>query len=141
MNCLGCRLANSKENVHIVFEDEQVCCILDHTPFNEGHVLILPKQHVRYFDDFDLNTANSVFKASKILSRAIKKLYNPDGITVCQNGGAFDELTHFHMHVVPRYEGQNFADFYMEDEEDPVEEAYKLEETKLKLIRTIEALD
>ena len=141
MNCLGCDLANKKENVHIVFEDEHVCCILDHNPFSEGHVLILPKQHVRYFDDFDKNTANSVFNASKILSKAIKKLYNPDGITVCQNGGAFDELTHFHMHVIPRYEAQNFADFYTEDGEDHVEEESKLEETKRNFIHTIKALD
>ena len=141
MPCFGCHLANGKEDVYVVFEDEYVCCILDRSPYNEGHVLILPKRHVQYFDEMDSNTANSVIKAAKVLTKVIKKLFNPDGITVCQNGGLFDELTHFHMHVVPRYKGQNFADFYMEDEEVYIEEKYKLDEVKRKFIQTIEVLD
>ena len=141
MNCLGCNLANKVEAVNVVFEDDYVCCILDHNPYNEGHVLILPKKHIRYFDELDENTANSVIKASRIISKAIKKLFNPDGITVCQKGGAFDELTHFHMHIVPRYEGQNFADFFTEDGETNIEEENNLEETKRKIINTIKVLD
>lgn len=44
MECLGCRLANKMEQVFIVYENEYVSCILDHIPFNEGHILILPKK-------------------------------------------------------------------------------------------------
>jgi histidine triad (HIT) family protein len=141
MNCLGCNLANKKEAVKVVLEDADVCCILDHNPFNEGHVLILPKKHVRYWDELDEHTANSVMKASKVISKAIKRTFNPDGITVCQNGGVFDELTHFHMHIVPRYVGQNFADFYKEDGDTHIEEESKLRETKRIIIKTIKELD
>jgi len=137
MNCLGCQLANNQIETHVVYEDDYVCCILDHSPYNDGHVLILPKQHVRYFDELDDYTAISLMKASKIISKAIKRLFHPDGITVCQNGGAFDELTHFHMHVVPRYKGQNFANFYIEDEEAQIENSTKLEETKERIIEAI----
>ncbi len=138
MNCLGCRLANKQEEVNLVFEDDYISCFLDYNPYNEGHVLILPKKHIRYFDKLDENTATSLIKASRILTMAIKKLYNPDGITVCQNGGAFDELTHFHMHLVPRYKGQNFADFYIEDEdENYTPEVGKLKTIKEKFIETI----
>ncbi|WP_346719798.1 HIT family protein [Metasolibacillus fluoroglycofenilyticus] len=44
MNCLGCHLANKKAPVYVIFENEHVCCILDCAPYNEGHVLILPKK-------------------------------------------------------------------------------------------------
>ena len=141
MNCLGCKLAHKEENVHVVFEDDFVCCILDIDPYNEGHVLILPKKHVRYFDEFDEHTASSVMIAAKRLSKVIKILFNPDGITVCQNGGVFDELTHFHMHVVPRYKGQNFADFYSEDGETLVEKEHDLEETKRRITEMLKVLD
>ncbi|MBD8025163.1 HIT family protein [Ureibacillus sp. Re31] len=141
MSCSGCQLANKKENVHVVFEDNDICCILDHQPFNEGHVLLLPKKHTRFFDELDDNTTNSLMKASKIISKAIKKLFQPDGITICQNGGIFDELTHFHMHIVPRYEGQNFADFYIEDGATYTEEDNKLEQTKRKMIKMIKVLE
>lgn len=36
------------------------------------------------------------------------ELIYPNGITICQNGGFFNELTHYHMHVVPRYKNQSF---------------------------------
>ncbi|WP_332633997.1 HIT family protein [Halalkalibacter flavus] len=74
MNCLGCNLANKKEQVNVVFEDDYVCCFLDHNPYNEGHVLILPKKHIRYFDELDEYTANSLIKASMIISKAIKRV-------------------------------------------------------------------
>ena len=137
MNCFGCRLANQREPVHIVWENEDVCCILDHAPFNEGHVLVMPKKHIRYFDEMDKRTASSVMEATGIVSRALKEVFHPDGITVCQNGGIFDELTHFHLHIIPRYEGQNFADFYVEDDENQCLEAHKLQETKRKLVRVM----
>lgn len=71
-----------------------------------------------------------------LLSKAIKRLFNPDGITICQNGGIFNELTHYHMHVVPRYKDQSFATFYT-GEDNYIEEDIKLMETKRKLIDAV----
>src|SRR5690606_32351234 len=112
--CLGCNLANKNAQVNVVYENDFVCCILDHDPFNEGHVMILPKEHVEDMDELDADTANAIIQASRLISRAIKALYKPDGITICQNGGIFSELNHFHMHVVPRYRDQSFAAFYLD---------------------------
>jgi histidine triad (HIT) family protein len=140
MECLGCNLANKNLPVHVVFEDEFVCCFLDHEPYNEGNVMILPKKHVYDVEELDENTANSIMKASILLSKAIKKLFNPDGITICQNGGIFNELTHYHMHVVPRYKNQSFADFYS-DSETVIEDETKLKETTRKLIAAISELN
>ena len=138
MSCFGCQLANQLEPVHVVWENKDVCCILDHNPFNEGHVLVLPKRHIRYFDEFDEQTAVSIMKAARIITRAIKDVYQPDGITVCQNGGLFDDLTHFHLHIIPRYEGQGFADFYIEEDEPNAIEENQLKKTKKKLIEAIQ---
>lgn len=131
--CLGCALANQDLFVHVVYEDEFVCCFLDHDPFNEGHALILPKKHFRYVDEFDPQTAIAIMEASQLLSKAIKKLFNPDGITICQNGGKIDELSHYHMHVVPRYKNQSFASFY-------TEEPWNNEDLKNKLVTTRDEL-
>ena len=140
MECFGCKLANKQEPVNVVWEDDYVSCFLDHDPYNEGHILILPKKHVRYFDELDENTANSIMKAAKLLSKIIKELFNPDGITICQNGGSFDELTHFHMHVVPRYEGQNFSNFYSEESEQVVIDEVGLSNTKRKIINAVNSI-
>jgi histidine triad (HIT) family protein len=58
MNCLGCNLANKKRPVNVVFEDDYVCCFLDHISFDEGHILIFPNKHFRYVDELDEYTAN-----------------------------------------------------------------------------------
>ncbi|MGD6873746.1 HIT family protein [Sutcliffiella horikoshii] len=114
-DCLGCRLSNKTEDIYMVYEDDYVTCFLDHDPFSEGHTLILPKQHYLDVDELDDKTANAIMKASILISKALKHLCQPDGITINQNGGVFNDLTHYHMHVVPRYKGQWFGEFYREE--------------------------
>ncbi|MBY6270460.1 HIT family protein [Parageobacillus thermoglucosidasius] len=138
--CLGCELANKKLPVYVVYEDEYVTCILDHAPFNDGHTLILPKKHFKEVEKLNVDTANAIMKASILVSKAIKLLYKPDGITICQNGGIFNELTHYHMHIVPRYENQSFADFYLEDETENDNKVKNLRDVMLKLQEAIYAV-
>ena len=56
-------------------------------------------------------------EASRFLSNVVKAAFNPDGITIIQNGGEFNDLDHYHMHVIPRFEGQDFAEFFSEEGE------------------------
>lgn len=109
MDCLGCRIANAIEpDLNIIYENDLITCVLDIAPFNEGHTLILPKTHYLDVDEIDSETAYAIMDASKKLSIALKKLFKPDGISICQNGGKFNDLTHYHMHLIPRYEGDGF---------------------------------
>lgn len=106
MDCLGCRIANGLEpDLNIVYENEYITCVLDIEPFNEGHTLILPKKHYWDVDEMDAKTAHAVMEASQKLSALLKSLYQPDGIRIIADGGKFNDLTHYHMHVLPRYEG------------------------------------
>ena len=137
-DCLGCRLANGELPVHMVYENEWIACFLDHDPFNEGHVLILPKAHYRFIDDMDSETAIAMLNASQVMSRTIRELYAPFGITQTQNGGGPDELTHFHLHIVPREKGQPFASFYTGDEWDNEALKSRLADTRIRLAEAIE---
>jgi histidine triad (HIT) family protein len=104
MSCFGCQLANQTVDAKVVFEDEFIVCMLDIYPLNEGHTLILPKQHYKELDEIDEATMNSITKASVLITKLLRKVYNPDGITIMQNGGTFNDLDHYHMHIFPRYE-------------------------------------
>ncbi len=132
--CLGCKLANNNLKIYTVYENDYVNCILDYQPFNDGHTLILPKHHYKENYELDINTYKAIMDASVIISKAINKVYKPDGITICQNGGVFSELNHYHMHVVPRYINQEFANFYKEDGvfEEKSDEYFEEEMIKLK---------
>lgn len=110
MKCLGCRIANCIEpSLNIVYENEWVTCVLDIAPFNEGHTLILPKKHYLDVEELDQTTSYAIMDASQKLSVVLKSMFRPDGITICQNGGMFNDLTHYHMHLIPRYEGDGFS--------------------------------
>ncbi|WP_267418095.1 HIT family protein [Bacillus sp. GC_Bacil_1] len=138
MDCLGCKLANEEKKIYKVYEDDYVTYFLDHAPFYPGHTLIVPKQHVVEVDELDYVVARSIMDASKLIAKAIKALYKPDGITVCQNGGVFNELTHYHMHVVPRYKERSFAEFYTVQTEE--KKNHNLEEIKMLLKEEIEKI-
>lgn len=86
------------------------------------------------------NTANSVIQASRLFAQALKKLYQPDCITRCQNRGIFSELSHFHMHAVPRYKHQSFADFYLDTYHNSHLQR-RLAETKENLKETIKKIE
>ena len=128
--CLGCHLANKKEPAHVVYENELITCILDIEQFNEGHLLILPKNHFMDVDELDEPTANAVMVASKKLAKAIKQAYAPDGISICQNGGLFNDLGHYHMHLIPRFQGQPF---YHEEDLDNGKAKRRLAASSLQL--------
>ena len=136
VDCLGCKLANEEEKIQKIYEDDDVTCFLDHEPFYTGHTLIVPKQHVVEVDELDDVVAKSIMDASKLIAKAIKVLYKPDGITICQNGGIFNELTHYHMHVVPRYKERSFAEFYTVQSGE--KKNHNLEEIKTLLKEEIE---
>lgn len=138
MECLGCKLANEEEKIYKVYEDDYVTCFLDHEPFYPGHTLIVPKQHVVEVDELNDVVAKSVMDASKLIAKAIRIVYKPDGVTVCQNGGVFNELTHYHMHVVPRYKERSFAEFYTM--QTGVKQNHNLEETKHLLKEVIDQM-
>ena len=109
MNCLGCELANGITDVHIVYENEFITCILDIAPLHNGHTLILPKEHHRELDEIDEITLQAIMQASVDISKVLKHIYKPSGISVMQNGGFFNDLDHYHMHVYPRYIGDGFG--------------------------------
>ncbi len=48
-------------------------------------------------------------RVSKILVRVLKKKYNLDGYSIMQNGGAFNDIGQYHLHVFPRYKDDGFG--------------------------------
>ena len=109
MTCQFCNLANGCEVSNVVYQTSHICCFLDIDPISEGHTLIVPKKHALDTEELDETTRLDVMNAVVLLSKAIKKIYKPDGITIMQNGGYFNDVNHYHMHVFPRYKNDGFG--------------------------------
>lgn len=86
---------------------------LDIRPLNLGHTLVIPKAH--YVDIFDIpeEQLSQANKVAKQISFAVKKATKADGISIIQQNGkaAGQDIFHFHVHVVPRFEGQKLPPF------------------------------
>lgn len=86
---------------------------LDIRPLTMGHTLIIPKAH--YVDIFDIPTKSlsEVYAVTKQVSLAVKKATSADGISIIQQNGkaAGQDIFHFHVHIVPRFEGQKLPSF------------------------------
>ncbi|KSU86417.1 MULTISPECIES: HIT family protein [Bacillaceae] len=133
--CLGCKIAKGLVPPgHIIYENEHICCTLDIAPFNEGHLLILPKQHFHDIDEIDIDTQIEINKATVNMIKLIKKVFKPHGVTTCANGGRFNELGHYHLHIIPRYKGDGFT--WSEPIDNKSAENY-LEKTKDLLINNL----
>jgi len=113
MECVFCH----KERLvtDIIYEDEMVMAFMDMDPINEGHVLLIPKEHYLDVDEIPDELLAHLMQVSKKIVSALKEIYKPDGYSIMQNGGKFNDVGHYHLHIFPRYIGDGFGWTYGEE--------------------------
>jgi histidine triad (HIT) family protein len=106
-DCIFCKIANGEIPSATIFENEEFRVVLDVGPATKGHALILTKNHYDNIFEIDEQTAGRLFSLASIVAKAMKKTLNCDGMNVLQNNGTIAGQTvfHFHLHLIPRYEG------------------------------------
>jgi histidine triad (HIT) family protein len=107
-NCIFCEIIRGEAPGHKVHEDDLTVTIMDASPASEGHVLVLTREHHENIHEVPKETLCAVAATSKRMARAIREVFEPDGIGVYQLNGpaAGQSVFHYHMHVIPRNEGQ-----------------------------------
>lgn len=107
-NCIFCKIANGEIPSATVYEDDRFRAILDMGPASKGHTLILPKAHFKDVCDLDEEYASRVLKLGGKIGAAMKRSLGCSGFNLVQNNGesAGQTVFHFHMHIIPRYDGE-----------------------------------
>ncbi|MBE5970532.1 MAG: HIT family protein [Lachnospiraceae bacterium] len=128
-NCIFCKIANGEIPSNTLFEDDDFRVIFDLSPATKGHALILPKNHFRNLYDIEEETAGKVFKLAHKMSVKMKDYFKCDGFNIIQNNEecAGQTVFHFHMHLIPRYKGDNALKLWAPKEAD-AEELKKMAE-------------
>ena len=137
--CLGNQGIESDDTLlkqaDLVFSDDVVMVWVNSfwVSGNEGHVIIVPKEHFENIYELSSRVGHRIFEVSKLLSKAIKQSYGCDGITVRQNNepAGDQHAFHYHMHIFPRYEGDSFNQeltkkSYLSDPQDRIQYVEKL---------------
>ncbi|MBE6052758.1 MAG: HIT family protein [Clostridium sartagoforme] len=109
MDCTFCKIIEGEINSHIIYKDDLITCFLDIEPINEGHVLIIPNKHYLDIDEIPNETLISIMSFTKKIVKVLKERYSPDGYSIMQNGGVFNDIGHYHLHVFPRYREEGFG--------------------------------
>ena len=112
-SCIFCKIVRKQSPASIIYEDETVMAFLDIRPLNEGHTLVIPKNHYIGIFDIPEDQLSKVHTVTKQVSIAIKKATNADGFSIIQQNGkaSGQDIFHFHVHAVPRFEGQKLPIF------------------------------
>ena len=106
-DCIFCKIANGEIPSATLYEDEDFRVILDLGPASKGHALILPKAHAaNIYEISDDMAAKAMILAKKMATKMTEAL-KCDGFNIVQNNSepAGQTVFHFHMHLIPRYEG------------------------------------
>ncbi len=109
-DCIFCQIASGQLPAATVVETDDILVILDAFPSSQGHSLILPKAHHTDLMQMPPDLLAQCAKASRQVAQALMQALEPDGIAVTQFNGAAAGQTvfHYHQHVIPRWQGQDW---------------------------------
>lgn len=115
-DCIFCKIINDELPSKTIYEDEVIKVILNINPETNGHLLVLPKKH--YDNLFDIEKKiidHSIDIIKENIYPLLKKKLNCEGLTISQNNFLGQEIKHFHIHLVPRYQEDNLEFNYNKD--------------------------
>lgn len=105
MDCLFCSIAAGDIPATIIDSDDASVAFLDIEPFQDGHTLVIPRNHVTSVLDDDGELGRISPMVTKVARRLVDSL-GASGVNVVSNAGevAGQSVHHLHVHIIPRYD-------------------------------------
>jgi histidine triad (HIT) family protein len=103
--CAFCAIINGSIPAEVVYETSGLIAFLDHKPLFHGHVLLVPKTHVRLLSDLPTALVPPFFETAQRLERAVEDGLGVDGSMILINNVVSQSVPHLHLHVIPRVKG------------------------------------
>ena len=105
MDCLFCKIVSGDIPSAKVYEEERVFTFMDINPINEGHLLVVPKNHTATIYEIGFDDLMAVMVVAQKLAKAQAAVLEMPGLNLVQNNGrpANQVVDHFHVHLVPRW--------------------------------------
>ncbi|MEO8230845.1 MAG: HIT domain-containing protein [Ignavibacteriota bacterium] len=111
--CIFCEmlLLNPKEDDNLLVDmGEHTFTVMNLYPYNNGHLMIVPKRHTNDFAELKEVEITESFQKLQLAEKALRKVLNPNGFNIGANigkvaGAGIEE--HIHFHIVPRWNGDS----------------------------------
>ena len=106
-DCLFCKIVSGEMPSVRVHEDERTVAFMDINPATRGHLLVVPRAHARDLRDIAPEDLAACAAAAQRMGRRVLERLGADGVNLMNSCGraAWQTVFHFHVHVIPRYEG------------------------------------
>lgn len=107
--CIFCKIIDKEIPCYKIYEDNDFLAFLDISQATIGHTLVVPKKH--YSNIFELNDNSSIMNVVIKVAKALKDSLGIDDLNIVNNNGplAGQTVNHFHIHLIPRYEGDKVS--------------------------------
>jgi histidine triad (HIT) family protein len=109
-NCIFCKIAAGKAPASVVYEDKTIMALMTIASANPGHVLVITKKHFPALSSMEEKMGMYLFKITMRVADAIRK----SGLR-CEGINLFladreprQKILHLHMHVIPRFQRDDF---------------------------------
>ena len=106
IKCIFCDIIGGKLPSHVIYDDDDCLVILDKYPIDNGHSLIITRQHYEKITDMNTDCVSRLFSKVPKIINAIIKATGADAFSIAQNNGkaAKQIIPHVHIHLIPRYD-------------------------------------
>lgn len=110
-DCIFCKIIAGEIPCFKLFEDDETLAFMDINPANEGHALVIPKEHSENLFEVGSQAAAATVRTAQRVAVAVQATLDPPGLNLLQCNGpaAAQSVQHFHMHVLPRRNDDNLT--------------------------------
>src|SRR5713226_1608320 len=110
-DCVFCQIIKGESEASFVHQDDAIVAFMDIQPITQGHMLVAPREHVVLMKDVPDQVAMRAFRVARMLGVTSEATLGAGGVNLFVADGevAFQDVPHFHIHVIPRYAKDGFG--------------------------------
>jgi histidine triad (HIT) family protein len=122
-DCIFCKVIAGAIPSETVDSDERTVAVMDINPATRGHVVVLTRDHAENLFDVSDQDLLAAMQMARRVGERMKETIQPGGFNILNNIGrvAWQSIFHFHLHVIPRYDGDPLQLPWMPAPGDPAE--------------------
>ena len=104
MDCVFCKIISGDIPSFKIYEDEYTLAFMDIAKDVDGHIVVIPKAHIKSILDCDVETLNHLMLTVKKSADHLVDNCGYDGVNLlnASDESAGQSVPHFHIHIIPR---------------------------------------
>jgi len=110
-DCPFCNILAGDLTGSFAYQDEICTAVMDIQPINDGHLLVMPNEHIPDLASLNPEAASHIFLVAQRLAQAVRESgVQCEGINLFLADGkaAMQQVPHLHLHIIPRYQDDGF---------------------------------